>query len=176
MGHTGAACTNSPRNHKKFPLLPKGLVGTKSTGQIQIKGNHFNCLLDSGSQVTTIPYSFYNTYLSDHPIKPLNDLLEVEGANGQAVPYPGYIEINMTFPADFLGSSINVDTLALVVPDVQQSPPMILVGTNTLDVAYSKHCDTLSEQSFLPTGSGYIAVYKILQCRHVQNSNDQYAP
>lgn len=88
----------------------------------------------------------------------------------------GYIEINMTFPADFLGSSINVDTLALVVPDVQQSHPMILVGTNTLDVAYSKHCDTHSEQSFLPTGSGYIAVYKILQCRHVQNLNDQYAP
>ncbi|KAL3967235.1 hypothetical protein ACER0C_029268 [Sarotherodon galilaeus] len=82
----------------------------------------------------------------------------------------------MTFPADFLGSSINVDTLALVVPDIQQSYPMILVGTNTLDVAYSKHCDTHSEQSFLPTGSGYIAVYKILQCRHVQNSTDQYAP
>uniref|UniRef100_A0AAZ1XYY5 ribonuclease H n=1 Tax=Oreochromis aureus TaxID=47969 RepID=A0AAZ1XYY5_OREAU len=173
VGHTEAACTNSPRNHNKFPLLTKGLVGTKSTGQIQIKGNHFNCLLDSGSQVTTIPYSFYNTYLSDHPIKPLNDLLEVEGANG---PYLGYIEINMTFPADFLGSSINVDTLALVVPDIQQSYPMILVGTNTLDVAYSKHCDTRSEQSFLPTGSGYIAVYKILQCRHVQNSIDQYAP
>uniref|UniRef100_A0A8C6PS61 ribonuclease H n=1 Tax=Nothobranchius furzeri TaxID=105023 RepID=A0A8C6PS61_NOTFU len=35
---------------------------------------------------------------------------------------------------------------------------------------------THSEQSFLPTGSGYIAVYKILQCRHVQKSNDQYAP
>ncbi|KAL3992153.1 cell division cycle protein 37 [Sarotherodon galilaeus] len=82
----------------------------------------------------------------------------------------------MTFPADFFGSSINVDTLALVVPDIQQSYPMILVGTNTLDVAYSKHCDTHSEQSFLPTGSGYIAVYKILQCRHVQNSDDQYAP
>lgn len=53
---------------------------------------------------------------------------------------------------------------------------MILVGINTLDVAYGKHCDTHPEQSFQPTGSGYIAVYKILQCRHVQNLNDQYAP
>lgn len=122
MGHTGAACTSSPKSHNQLPLLPKGLVGTKSIGQIQIKGNHFDCLLDSGSQVTTIPYSFYHTYLSDHPIKPLNDLLEI-GANGQAVPYLGYIEINMTFPANFLGSFIDVDTLALVVPDVQQSIP-----------------------------------------------------
>ena len=59
----------------RMPVLPRGLVGTKSTGQVQIKGCQFNCLFDTGSQVTTVPHSFYNAFLSDHEIKPLNDLL-----------------------------------------------------------------------------------------------------
>lgn len=56
-------------------------MGTRSTGEIGIKGMNFNCLFDTGSQVTTVPHSFYNTYLSVHEIKPLNNLLEIEGAN-----------------------------------------------------------------------------------------------
>ncbi len=54
-------------------------------------------------------------------------LLEVEGANGQSVPYLGYVELTLTFPKDFLGVEAEIDTLALVVPDlvgVQQ----ILIG------------------------------------------------
>ncbi|XP_072300247.1 bone morphogenetic protein receptor type-2-like [Eucyclogobius newberryi] len=47
------------------------------------------------------------------PHRPLDDLLEVEGANGQAVPYLGYISLNITFPPDFLGTPIDVATLAL---------------------------------------------------------------
>lgn len=121
--------------------LPKCLVGMKSTGQIKIKDNHFNCLLDTGSQVTTILIFFYNTYLSDHEIKPLNDLREIEGANGQSVPYMGYIELNMTFPPYILSTTINIDTLALVIPDVKQSQLLILVGTNTFDIAYYKYFD-----------------------------------
>lgn len=54
-----------------------------------VRGEEVNCLLDSGSQVTTVPESFYKQHFSEQEIKPLHDLLEVEGANGQLVPYFG---------------------------------------------------------------------------------------
>lgn len=134
------AVTNwCPQNQTFSPQLsvPRGLFGTRSTGQVKIKGADFHCLFDTGSQVTTVTH-FYNTYLSDHEIKPLNNLLEVEGANGQAVLYLRYVELNIKFPAEFLGQSFNVDTLALVVPDLRTSQPSVLIGTNTLDVVYTK--------------------------------------
>ena len=37
-----------------------------------------NCLLDTGSQMTTIPLSLYESQLSDHPLKSVNNLLDVE--------------------------------------------------------------------------------------------------
>lgn len=98
--------------------LPKGLVGTKCTAQLCIDGIQVNCLLDTGSQVTTVPSSFHKAYLADHPVKPLDALLEVEGANGQSVPYLGYVELTLTFPKRFLGLEAEIDTLALVVPDL----------------------------------------------------------
>ncbi len=115
--------------------LPKGLIGTKCTAQVCIEGMKINCLLDTGSQVTTIPSSFHKAHLTGHPVKPLNALLEVEGANGQSVPYLGYVELTLTFPKEFLGVEAEIDTLALVVPDlagVQQ----ILIGTNSLDTTF----------------------------------------
>lgn len=69
--------------------LPKGLVGTKSTGQIVLKGDILNCLFDTGSQVTSVPYSMYASYVTHHEIKPLNDLPEMEGAKGQLLPCSG---------------------------------------------------------------------------------------
>lgn len=96
------------------------------------------CLLDTGSQVTTIPLSFYNSHLSQHPMQPLNHLLEVEGANGQAVPYLGYVQLTLKFPQEFLGTENEVSTLALVVPDLTHVP-QILIGTNTLDVLYADY-------------------------------------
>lgn len=97
--------------------LPKGLVGIKCTAKVAIGEREVDCLLDTGSQVTTIPQSFYEENLSDHSLKPLENLLEV-GANGQAVPYLGYIELTLKFPKAFIGTEVEVPTLALVVPDL----------------------------------------------------------
>lgn len=62
--------------------LPKRLIGTKCTGQVMIKGKVCNCLLDTGSQVTTVTKSYYDQYLSEQQRELLHDLLEVEGAIG----------------------------------------------------------------------------------------------
>lgn len=84
---------------------------------MRINGHKVSCLLDTGFQVTTVPEFYYRQYLSSHEIKPVFKLLEVEGANAQSVPYLGYIELQVTFPKDFLGIEAGVSTLALVVPD-----------------------------------------------------------
>lgn len=52
--------------------LPKGLVDSKCTAVVNIASISCSCLLDMGCQV--------NQHLSDQPVKPLDDLLEVEGA------------------------------------------------------------------------------------------------
>lgn len=66
-------------NNKK---LPSRLVGRKCTSRIAVNGEDCSCLLDTGSQVTTISMTFYQDHLSNHPISPTSDLLEVEGTNG----------------------------------------------------------------------------------------------
>lgn len=129
-------------------------------------------LLDTGSQVTTIPVSFYNEHLSDQPVHPLNELLHVEGAAGQCVPYLGYVEVAMTFPKDFLGSDFPVQTLALVVPDVRPDfPTSVLIGMNTLEILYEQFSSS-NCSSFQPTSYGYRAVLQTLQVTCQQNCND----
>ena len=51
------------------------------------------------------------------PIFPLNNLIEVEGAGGQTIPYLGYVAVNIHFPEIIVGKEETVSTLVLVVPD-----------------------------------------------------------
>lgn len=126
----------------------------------------YNCLLDTGSQVTTVPNSFYKQNLSH--FKPLNDLLEVEAANGQDVPYLGYVEVNITFPKSSLGLDIEVPTLALIVPDMRSTLSSVLIGTNALDVLYEQYSTTTPQISqSLPYG--YRVVLKTLEMRQRQS-------
>ncbi len=145
--------------------LPRGLVGSKCTAVVTIAGKDCSCLLDSGSQVTTVPVSFYNQYLSDQPLNSLDNLLQVEGAAGQPVPYLGYVEVTAKFHEDFLGSEFEVLTLALVVPDTHTSnQSSILIGMNTLEVLYEQFLN--SHSIFQPQSNGYRAVLKMLELHH----------
>lgn len=40
--------------------LPKGLIGVKTTAQVQMEGNCDSCIMDTGSQVTTVPKSYFD--------------------------------------------------------------------------------------------------------------------
>lgn len=149
--------------------IPRGLVGMKCTAQLVVEGTPVNCLLDTGSQVTTIPFSFYHNHLSKHPMKSLESLM-VEGANGQSVPYLGYVELTLTFPTEFLGVETEVTTLALVVPDLMHVS-QVLVGTNSLDALYANHAQE-GAGNLKPAFNGYRAVLKILDVRHKQMSTE----
>lgn len=182
MGHTGTE--SKPRGpivnrvfkkcqapRKRSANLPKGLVGARCVAEVSIAGKKCHCLLDTGSQVTTVPKSFYEQHLSEHPINPLDDILEVEGANGFSVPYEGYVKVDITFPEEFLGATIEVATVALVVPDVKShTQPLILIGTNTLDILYEQQLVAVSPKH-QPSLFGYRVVLKTLETRKKQNTS-----
>lgn len=181
-GQTGVQSNTSPftskpkvkRQLKGQPRrLPRRLVGSKCTAEVLVAEKKVYCLLDSGSQVTTVPLSFYENNLKDQEIKPLDDLLEVEGANGQEVPYFGYVELDITFPKEFVGGEVEVPTLALMVPNMRENAQeQILIGTNTLDMLYSDVAPHIHE-SGLPIQYGYRAVLKALELRHRQGQNSK---
>lgn len=182
MGQTGAESKSScpivnrvfkkcqiPRNQSAS--LPKGLVGARCVAEVSIAGEKCHCLLDTGSQVTTVPKSFYEQHLSAYPINSLDDILEVEGANGLSVPYDGYIKVDITFPEEFLGATVEVATVALVVPDVKShTQPLVLIGTNTLDILYEQQLNAKSPMR-QPSLFGYRVVLKTLEMRRKQNTS-----
>ncbi len=164
-----STCSQCPKTPNMNVKLPKGLIGAKCTALVDISGQECQCLIDTGSQVTTVPNSFHKQYLSDYPIHPLSDILEVEGANGLSVPYLGYVHLDITFPAEFIGVKTEVATVALIVPDIKShTQPLVLVGTNTLDALYEEHF-IKGHFSFLPALYGYRAILYTLELRHKRN-------
>ncbi len=98
----------------------------------------------------------------------MDNLLEIEAANGQAVPYLGYVEVRVTFPEDFLGSDVEVSTLALVIPETDgTAQSKVLIGTNTLDLAYDKYLET-NDSVCQAVPFGYRAVIKTIEHRRQQ--------
>ena len=182
VGQTGTETAQCPKRKRCVKInmssaknsvtkLPKGLIGSRCTAVVNIAGIDFNCLMDTGSQVTTVPLSFYKQNLADQPLKPICELLEVEGAAGQSVPYLGYVEMVVRFPKDFVGTDIDVPTLALVVPEVHQTPPPVLIGTNTLDILYEKYFGGKTPHHE-PSQYGYRVVLKTLELRRQQQNQD----
>ncbi len=151
-GHTGTQCSKDCPNEvnqketrcQAYPSVPtfdrsviSGIIGPKCTAEIIVEGQLCNSLLDSGSQVTTVSKSFYDSYLSSSEILPLDDLIEVERAGGQVVPYLGYTEMSIHFPENIAGKSETISTLALVIPDYGFNAEVpVLVGTNILDILF----------------------------------------
>ena len=153
---------------KQSVTLPKGLVGARCTAQVTVGEKDCSCLLDTGSQVTTIPNSFYQENLSHLPIHSLDNLLEVEGANGQDVPYLGYVEATIKFSKSTFGVDIEVPTLALIVPDMRSTLSSVLIGTNALDVLYEQYAD-VAPQNYQSLPYGYKVVLKTLGVRQRQS-------
>lgn len=120
--------------------LLNALVGSKHITALIVDGIQCECLLDTGSQVTTVSESFHKLHLPSRPILSLRNLLDVEGAGGQAVPYLGYVELSLCFPEEVTGKPEEVCTLALVVPDCKVNVDIpVLVGTNVLHIMYEAH-------------------------------------
>lgn len=172
MGQTGAEkCSRRLRkstfynhhtsNRSKPFILPIGLVRAKCTAEVFIAGQKCSVLFDTGSQVTTVSQTYYEQNLSHLKVKPLEHL-EVKAANGQFVPYRGYVEVDVVLPKEFL-ALVTADTSSNI-----QSP--VLIGTNTLDLAYEIQFDSEVAQSPQRLPYGFKVVMNVLRHKFKQKS------
>ena len=96
-------------------------------------------LVDSGAQVSTI-----STQLCEElglEIQPLGQLLELEGTGGAAIPYLGFVEVNLQIPGI---RRYNKDVLLLAIPTMAYAERVpVMVGSKIIDKALS--CMTAGE-------------------------------
>ena len=123
--------TSAADSKQKHADYFSNIVGHSNVSEIQLNGQLFQALLDTGANVSTISHSAYLEFISDIPLQPLNEFqLKIQGAGDHTLPYIGYISVDVSVPK--LGTD-SVGCLILVVPDTKyaESVPIIL-GTNIL--------------------------------------------
>ena len=103
------------------------LVGDATEIELNVNSLKTMALLDTGSTVSTVALKFYSDNIGSG-MKSLNDLVDIECADGSKLPYLGYVEVGIS-----LDKVQNLKTLLLVVPDTNYNSQIpILLGTNCL--------------------------------------------
>lgn len=122
------------------------LVGSSNELEVHVQGVLTRALIDTGSSVSTLSRSFYDTYLHDIQLQPVECLLTLECADGTELPYHGVIscELQVDGIAD---SPQTIQCLFLIVNDTKyhESVP-VLIGTNILSVLLSETKDRYGVQ------------------------------
>ena len=115
------------------------LVGCANEAPVVIDGCEVAALIDSGTQVLNIGMQLCEDL--DLEIQPLGQLLELEGTGGAAIPYLGFVEVNL----QILGiRHYNEDVLLLAIPTtVYAAGVPVVVGSKIIDRALS--CMTVGE-------------------------------
>ncbi len=105
-------------------------MGTSNEVNILIDDVQATTLLDTGATVSIISEGFYEAHLGHIPMQPLGQLLDIESATGDSLPYTGYIEATIKTQ----GSGAQCITgLLLISPDTRYNARVpVLLGTNIL--------------------------------------------
>ena len=128
------------------PSMPDGLIGEANEAPILITSHPCTALLDTGSTVSTMSDTFYSDHLSHIEVFPLVDFLNIECADGQCLPYSGYIEVDVVLKGVF---DKPMTCLFLIVPESRYNSKVpILLGTNVLSPALDD-CRTQYGDRFL---------------------------
>ena len=72
-------------------------VGECQVATVRLGGVDVPCLLDSGSEVSTITEEFFNEHFRPQgkTLLPTGDWLKLTAANGLEIPYVGYLELDV---------------------------------------------------------------------------------
>ncbi|GFR77250.1 Pol polyprotein [Elysia marginata] len=102
------------------------LMGGSTTVDVIVNGSVVRALLDTGATVSIISRAAVSKLkLSVLPVK---DFLHVECANGQALPYDGYVTMSVSLPNNSASTCI-----ALVIPNENATgAAQLILGTNVL--------------------------------------------
>ena len=101
------------------------LVGHSKEAPVIMDGQRAAALIDLGAQVLSISSVFCRDLSLQ--IQPTGRLLGLEGTGGSAIPYLGYVEVNL----QILGiKNYNEDVLLLVIPNTTYSRKVpVMVGS-----------------------------------------------
>ena len=139
------------------------LVGDSNEVSVSVCGVPTRALLDTGSTVTTISESFYRQHLYHLPIQPLDTILSLSCANGESLPYLGYIEAGIELSGVPLCQYLD-KCLMLVVPSTEYHRAVpLLIGTNVLTLLMSITKDAYGPQ-FLQKAELQTPWYLALRC------------
>lgn len=115
--------------------LKESLIAPCPQVTVKLAGVPVQCVLDTGSMVSTIPESFFHANFQDK-LKECH-WLELRAANGLAIPYLGYLE-----PDVEVGGKVIPRRGILVVkdPPVQASSPHVpgIIGMNIIKAYYQQ--------------------------------------
>ncbi|KAL5019205.1 hypothetical protein ScPMuIL_004927 [Solemya velum] len=135
-------------------------------------------LLDTGSTVSTISEDFYREHLHDVELHALESILSIECADGQLLPYSGYVVVDLVLSG--IPSNQTQECLLLVVPNsnYNRSVP-VLLGTNVLCCCMTK-CQQLCGDKLLQhssLSSAWHLAFKSLMMRerHLRRNKNRIA-
>ena len=107
------------------------LVGQSNEAPLIVDGQKVAALIDSGAQVSSISSGFCELLTLE--VHPLGKLLKLEGTGGSAIPYLGYIEVNLQIPGI---KGYNEDILLLFIPTATYSEKVpVMVRSKIIDWA-----------------------------------------
>ena len=121
------------------PDIVARLVGHANEAPVVIDGWEVTALVDLGAQVSNISAQLCKEIGLE--IQQLGWLLELEGTGGAAIPYLGFVEVNL----QILGIwGYNKDVLLLAIPTMAYTERVpVMVGLKIIDRALS--CMTVGE-------------------------------
>ena len=108
-------------------------MGHANKAPVIIDGQKTIALIDSSVQVSSVSSQFCKELALE--IQPLGQLLELDGTGGSAIPYLGFMEVNLQIPGI---QHYNKDVLLLVIPTMTYSKMVAaMVGSKIIDKALS---------------------------------------
>ena len=94
------------------------LIGKRCEMTMAIGGIQTKCLIDSGSQVSTLSAEFHQKYLLHdsplHALDSLDSLVHIEAANGSTIPYLGYIRADVNVTSKLVMQLVHCSSCALI--------------------------------------------------------------
>lgn len=127
---TRGEVAGSPNETSDRSTILERAVGECKTVEVKLRGVAVSCLLDTGSQVSTISESFFRDHLSEQgeEMHPAFEWLKLTAANGLDIPYMGYVELDV----EAIGLAIPERGFLIVKDSAQTSAVPVLIGMNVV--------------------------------------------
>ena len=146
------------------------LCGKINEANIEIDSVKTKGPLDTGSCVSLLSKAFYDSHLTYIEIKPLRNILRIECADGNVLPYIGFIEVDIT-AIEGIPNLSSVPCIFLVTPNTNYSAHTpVLLGTKILD-ELKDNCKMIHGPKYLQTGNLQTPWYLTFRAMTIKDNN-----